>query len=149
MQTMSGTGACSLAGSFFKKFIPGIDTIYVPNPTWGNHHNIFRQVTQLASPHPAEIVYSPASSREPRSKRRDTPLACHLRAVLPRAEKPQPTINFFFFHLPNSNRLAALNSQVGLPTTLYNYLDDDATGFDCDGMLQSIEEAPDGSVFLL
>eukprot|EP01043_Picozoa_sp_COSAG02_P059716 COSAG02_NODE_7661_length_2906_cov_4.665954_2_plen_243_part_00 len=26
-QTMSGTGACSLAGAFFKKFIPGLDTI--------------------------------------------------------------------------------------------------------------------------
>eukprot|EP01046_Picozoa_sp_COSAG06_P067503 COSAG06_NODE_17529_length_936_cov_1.169654_3_plen_51_part_01 len=24
---MSGTGACSLAGSFFKKFVPGLETI--------------------------------------------------------------------------------------------------------------------------
>ena len=76
VQAMSGTGACTLAGQFFKKFVPGLETIYVPNPTWGNHHNIFRQ--------------------------------------------------------------------AGLPTTTYTYLNDDATGLDYDGMLASIEEAPDG-----
>lgn len=80
VQAMSGTGACSLAGSFFKKFVPGLDTIYVPDPTWGNHHNIFRT--------------------------------------------------------------------VGLPTTLYPYYDG-ANGFDYDGMIRAIEEAPEGSVFLL
>jgi aspartate aminotransferase len=78
---MSGTGACSLAGSFFKKFVPGLETIYVPDPTWGNHHNVFRQ--------------------------------------------------------------------VGLPTTLYKYLNEEATGLDYDGMIASINAAPDGSVFLL
>lgn len=43
VQAMSGTGACSLAGSFFKKF-SNATTMYVPTPTWGNHHNIFRDV---------------------------------------------------------------------------------------------------------
>ena len=81
VQAMSGTGACSLAGSFFKKFIPGCETMYTPNPTWGNHHNIFRQ--------------------------------------------------------------------VGLPTTTYTYLNEAKTGFDYDGMIASIEAAPNGSVFLL
>ena len=42
VQALSGTGACRLAGEFYKRFVPGIETIYVPSPTWGNHHNIFR-----------------------------------------------------------------------------------------------------------
>ena len=79
-QAMSGTGACSLAGSFFKKFIPGLQTMYVPDPTWGNHHNIFRD--------------------------------------------------------------------VGLPTTAYKYYDG-KSGLDYEGMLASINDAPDGQVFLL
>ena len=40
-QSISGTGALSLAGNFFRKFKPGAP-IYMPNPTWGNHHAIFR-----------------------------------------------------------------------------------------------------------
>jgi len=80
VQAMSGTGACSLAGSFFKKFIPGLQTMYVPDPTWGNHHNIFRD--------------------------------------------------------------------VGLPTTAYKYYDG-KSGLDYEGMLASINDAPDGQVFLL
>lgn len=43
-QTLSGTGACRLVGDFWKRF--GAETggahIYLPNPTWGNHLNIFK-----------------------------------------------------------------------------------------------------------
>jgi aspartate aminotransferase len=34
VQAMSGTGACSLAGAFFKKFVPGLETIYVRVLPW-------------------------------------------------------------------------------------------------------------------
>lgn len=43
-QSLSGTGALRLAGEFWKKFNPSKDTtekIYIPNPTWSNHVNIF------------------------------------------------------------------------------------------------------------
>jgi len=37
VQTLSGTGACRLAGEFFGKFLGKNYPIYLPNPTWGNH----------------------------------------------------------------------------------------------------------------
>lgn len=43
VQTLSGTGACRLAGEFFARFHLAADNaIYQPNPTWGNHVPIFR-----------------------------------------------------------------------------------------------------------
>ncbi len=43
-QTISGTGACSLAGMFFA-LIYGVQskTVFLPNPTWANHIPIFRR----------------------------------------------------------------------------------------------------------
>jgi len=40
VQTLSGTGALRVAGDFIARFKPGVP-IYVPNPTWANHHPIF------------------------------------------------------------------------------------------------------------
>jgi len=37
VQTLSGTGACRIAGEFFARFLPKDTTIYVSDPTWGNH----------------------------------------------------------------------------------------------------------------
>ena len=38
MQTLSGTGACRIAGEFFARFLPNKGTkIFVSDPTWGNH----------------------------------------------------------------------------------------------------------------
>jgi len=43
VQTLSGTGACRLAGEFFNRFkISAENAIYQPTPTWGNHIPIFR-----------------------------------------------------------------------------------------------------------
>ncbi len=39
---MSGTGAVRLGFEFAKKFLPEGTKVYVPNPTWPNHHNIAR-----------------------------------------------------------------------------------------------------------
>jgi aspartate aminotransferase len=41
VQSISGTGGCRLAGEFVHKFFPG-KTMYLPNPTWGNHLAIFK-----------------------------------------------------------------------------------------------------------
>lgn len=41
VQTLSGTGACSIGGRFLAQFWPD-RPIYVPDPTWGNHHAIFK-----------------------------------------------------------------------------------------------------------
>mmetsp|Transcript_17988 Transcript_17988/g.30622 ORF Transcript_17988/g.30622 Transcript_17988/m.30622 type:complete len:417 (-) Transcript_17988:31-1281(-) len=38
-QTLSGTGALRIIGEFLKKFRPA--PIYLSNPTWGNHNQIF------------------------------------------------------------------------------------------------------------
>lgn len=43
VQTLSGTGACRLAGEFFNRFsLSAGNVIYQPNPTWGNHIPIFK-----------------------------------------------------------------------------------------------------------
>ncbi|EFJ33874.1 hypothetical protein SELMODRAFT_83150 [Selaginella moellendorffii] len=41
VQTLSGTGACRLFADFQKRFKPD-SRIYIPVPTWANHHNIWR-----------------------------------------------------------------------------------------------------------
>mmetsp|Transcript_368 Transcript_368/g.789 ORF Transcript_368/g.789 Transcript_368/m.789 type:complete len:563 (-) Transcript_368:94-1782(-) len=41
VQTLSGTGACRLGGEFLAQFWPN-HPIYLPDPTWGNHINIFQ-----------------------------------------------------------------------------------------------------------
>ncbi|KAK2595376.1 hypothetical protein QQS21_006912 [Conoideocrella luteorostrata] len=43
-QALSGTGALLLAGLTIKKAQTGIDTIYIPTPTWTNHETIFQSV---------------------------------------------------------------------------------------------------------
>ncbi|XP_021893856.1 aspartate aminotransferase, mitochondrial-like, partial [Carica papaya] len=41
VQALSGTGACRLFAEFQRRFYPE-SGIYLPNPTWSNHHNIWR-----------------------------------------------------------------------------------------------------------
>jgi aspartate aminotransferase, mitochondrial len=40
VQTLSGTGACRIGGAFLAQFLPG-STIFIPDPSWGNHKKIF------------------------------------------------------------------------------------------------------------
>lgn len=47
VQALSGTGACRVGGAFLAQFLSGGDgsstpIIYLPDPTWGNHVNIFQ-----------------------------------------------------------------------------------------------------------
>lgn len=44
IQTISGTGAVHLGALFLAKFFKGNRTVYVSNPTWANHHQIFNNV---------------------------------------------------------------------------------------------------------
>ncbi|KAJ6002551.1 hypothetical protein N7451_005098 [Penicillium sp. IBT 35674x] len=81
LQTISGTGAVHLGGLFLAKFHPQKPTIYVSNPTWANHHQIF--------------------------------------------------------------------TNVGLDIATYPYFSTQTKGLDFDGMMQSIKNAPNGSVILL
>jgi len=37
VQTLSGTGACRVAGEFYSRFLPKGTVVYVSDPTWGNH----------------------------------------------------------------------------------------------------------------
>ena len=37
VQTLSGTGACRIAGEFYARFLPKGTAIHVSDPTWGNH----------------------------------------------------------------------------------------------------------------
>lgn len=41
IQSLSGTGSCRLFAEFQRRWLPG-STIYIPVPTWANHHNIWR-----------------------------------------------------------------------------------------------------------
>eukprot|EP00891_Asterochloris_glomerata_P004852 jgi/Astpho2/4852/fgenesh1_pm.00069_%23_3_t len=40
VQSLSGTGSLRVGAEFISKFLPGA-TVYLSNPTWGNHRNIF------------------------------------------------------------------------------------------------------------
>eukprot|EP01025_Chloroclados_australasicus_P018885 TRINITY_DN2007_c0_g1_i1.p1 TRINITY_DN2007_c0_g1~~TRINITY_DN2007_c0_g1_i1.p1 ORF type:complete len:468 (-),score=59.23 TRINITY_DN2007_c0_g1_i1:667-2070(-) len=40
IQSLSGTGSLRVGAAFINKFLPGV-TVYLSNPTWGNHRNIF------------------------------------------------------------------------------------------------------------
>ena len=42
MQTLSGTGACRIAGEFYARFLPKGTAIYASDPTWGNHIPIMK-----------------------------------------------------------------------------------------------------------
>jgi len=42
VQALSGTGACRVGGAFLAQFLGAGTPIYLPDPTWGNHVNIFR-----------------------------------------------------------------------------------------------------------
>lgn len=44
MQTISGTGAVHLGALFLARFYKGNRQVYVSNPTWANHHQIFNNV---------------------------------------------------------------------------------------------------------
>uniref|UniRef100_A0A0B7JHV8 Aspartate aminotransferase n=2 Tax=Bionectria ochroleuca TaxID=29856 RepID=A0A0B7JHV8_BIOOC len=44
IQTISGTGAVHLGALFLAKFYKGNRRVYVSNPTWVNHHQIFNNV---------------------------------------------------------------------------------------------------------
>lgn len=81
MQTISGTGAVHLGALFLARFYKGSKQIYVSNPTWANHHQIFRN--------------------------------------------------------------------VGLETVDYPYFDKKTRGLDFDGMKNSLQNAPEGSIVLL
>jgi aspartate/tyrosine/aromatic aminotransferase len=41
VQSLSGTGSCRLFAEFQRRFMPH-STVYIPVPTWSNHHNIWR-----------------------------------------------------------------------------------------------------------
>ena len=40
LQSLSGTGSLRIGGDFIAKFFPN-SSIYISNPTWGNHKNVF------------------------------------------------------------------------------------------------------------
>jgi aspartate/tyrosine/aromatic aminotransferase len=41
VQSLSGTGSCRLMAEFQKRYMPGTK-VYIPVPTWSNHHNIWK-----------------------------------------------------------------------------------------------------------
>ena len=40
LQSLSGTGSLRVGAGFIARFLKG-RTVYISNPTWGNHRNIF------------------------------------------------------------------------------------------------------------
>lgn len=52
MQTISGTGAVHLGGLFISRFYKPTPTIYLSNPTWANHNQIFSNVSLKTAQYP-------------------------------------------------------------------------------------------------
>ena len=52
MQTISGTGAVHLGAAFLAKFYKGNRTVYMSNPTWANHKQIFGNVGLACEDYP-------------------------------------------------------------------------------------------------
>lgn len=52
IQTVSGTGAVHLGALFLSKYFTGNKTVYVSNPTWANHNQIFSNVGIGSAPYP-------------------------------------------------------------------------------------------------
>ncbi|XP_019162806.1 PREDICTED: aspartate aminotransferase, mitochondrial-like [Ipomoea nil] len=78
---LSGTGACRLFAELQRRFYP--DTkIYLPNPTWSNHHNIWRD---------AEISRSTFRYYHPDTRR------LHFQALMEDI-KNAPSNSFFLLH---------------------------------------------------
>ncbi|PSC69059.1 aspartate aminotransferase isoform B [Micractinium conductrix] len=50
LQSLSGTGSCRLFAEFQGRWMKG-SKIYIPQPTWSNHHNIFKDA------HVHEVLY--------------------------------------------------------------------------------------------
>lgn len=42
LQSISGTGSLRLAADFLVRFVPDCPGIWIPDPTWGNHNQIFK-----------------------------------------------------------------------------------------------------------
>lgn len=40
IQSLSGTGSLRVGAAFIQRFLPDV-TVYISDPTWGNHKNIF------------------------------------------------------------------------------------------------------------
>jgi len=59
VQTLSGTGACRVGGTFLAKFLAPGTKIYIPVPTWGNHWKIMAEAGLDAEPY---RYYSRASN---------------------------------------------------------------------------------------
>lgn len=43
-QTISGTGALHMAGLFVKRFSRLSNDVYISDPTWMNHHGVFKSL---------------------------------------------------------------------------------------------------------
>lgn len=41
IQGLSGTGSLRIGAAFIQRYLPPGTTVYISNPTWGNHKNIF------------------------------------------------------------------------------------------------------------
>ncbi|PCD44011.1 hypothetical protein AU210_003093 [Fusarium oxysporum f. sp. radicis-cucumerinum] len=52
LQTISGTGAVHLGALFLARFYKGNHTVYLSNPTWANHHQIFKNVGHSIDTYP-------------------------------------------------------------------------------------------------
>ncbi|KAM4056890.1 aminotransferase class I and II domain-containing protein [Hirsutella rhossiliensis] len=52
LQTISGTGAVHLGALFLAKFYKGTRTVYLSNPTWANHNQIFGNVNLKTAQYP-------------------------------------------------------------------------------------------------
>ena len=46
VQSLSGTGSCRLFAEFMRRYLPGA-AVYIPKPTWSNHHNILTGLTVI------------------------------------------------------------------------------------------------------
>lgn len=130
VQTLSGTGACRIAGEFYSRFLPKGTVIYVSDPTWGNH-----------------IVRRAARSARPLRARLGVRSSAH--AACATAFKHQASCQAFLCVRRLSRSVQPIMQLAGLEVRRYRYLNRESNTLDLEGYLADIADAPPGSVFLL
>ena len=136
LQSLSGTGSLRVGAGFIARFLKG-KTVYISNPTWGNHRNIFGDEGVKWEYYRCERNVTKGGWQVRLNK---GPLAITRSALNHTHIKAASSLYSSFYELHELYYTSAIPVR---------YYDADTVGLDFKGMMADITAAPDGSVILL